>query len=517
MFTNLNRREFIKNIGLISSLITISGSSLSCSKESEKIISQYQSNLIDRKNIQNLNFLFIVIDDLNDFCSPYNGYPGAHTPNIAKLASESTVFNNAFCSVPVCGASRASILSGLDPNTTKLYRQNLLIEEFKSNQKYFDRKKIELKTIPRQMKELGYKTYGAGKIYHNAGYEKKPGKGLGNYEKEIWDDFLTMDYSTMHPDGYDLDFPNRRNLIGNRFGEKYSDCESAMPDSLTTDWCVNKLQMNHNSPFFLFAGIHKPHLSWYVPKRFYDLYPLDSIKTPNLDEELNDLNDIPNLAVKEFKLNGADQKDLVKRNLIAGAIRAYLANISFADECVGNIINALNQSQYKDNTVICLLSDHGWFLGEKLGWRKFKLWEKATRVPMMIKHPKLTNGQFCNSIVSTLDIFPTILDILGVENQSNLDGISFKDLIYTPNLGSNRFAVSNWKMHKGKSIARSIRTNSWRYIKYNDRNEELYRHNFVDARKERTNLLHVSNLTSEYRNIADKLNNQLNNYLSSLR
>lgn len=497
----LNRRQFlIKSLQAVG-LCTLPFLANSCTNEKRAIENiQHEGN---KKNV-----IFIIFDDLNDWCSPFGGYPGVYTPNLQKLSEQSVSFQNAFCSVPVCGASRASFLSGLSPMTTGFYRQNSLVEEYKKNQQYFQKRKIPLKTLPAMMKSLGYTTFGAGKIYHNAGYEKTKISGIGDYEKEYWDDFLTMNYSEMHPLGFDLDFPKERNSIINRFGPKYSDNEDLMPDVKTAKWASNKLRQSHSKPFFLTVGFHKPHLSWFVPQRFYDLYPLESLRVPDLEIEKQDLNDLPEIALQNFRLGGKDHQDLTQENLVRNAIQAYLASISFADECFGRVLDTLKSSSYAKDTIIVVLSDHGWFLGEKLGWRKFKLWEKATRVPLMVSVPGMTNASNCDSVVSTLDIFPTIMDLLGIPIPDYLEGRSFKDLVYAPENFSDRFALSSWLINnKDKnSVAHTIRTKDWRYIRYPDNSEELYEHKLgdVETRNERLNLLYSRNINTMAREVANK-------------
>ena len=238
----------------------------------------------------------------------------------------------------------------------------------------------------------------------------------------------------------------------------------------SVDFIVEQLNKNHEKPFFMACGLYKPHLSWAVPQKYYDLYPLGEIKLPEVQK--GDLKDIPPAGLKMIKKTNDDHRKILKAKRWEETIRAYLASISYTDMNVGRILDALERSQYKDNTIIVLWSDHGWNLGEKQRWRKFALWEQTTRVPYIWYVPGLTAvGASCSQSVDLLTLYPTLCELNGFEQPKHVEGTSILDLLRKPQMERNDFALTT---HGYKNHA--IRTNRWRYIKYASEGEELYDH-----------------------------------------
>jgi arylsulfatase A-like enzyme len=242
-----------------------------------------------------------------------------------------------------------------------------------------------------------------------------------------------------------------------------------MGDWKVADWVIKRLNTKHDKPFFLGCGFFRPHLPWYVPRKYFDLYPLDTITLPDVNE--NDLDDIPP-AGKKFAKPNKDHAKVLKYNQWRKAVQAYLASISFVDECVGRVINALDKSPYRDNTIIVLWSDHGWHLGEKLHWRKFALWEEATHNVLMFSVPGITKpGQKCTTPVNLIDIYPTLVDICGLIKRPELEGVSLLPLLKDPSTPWDRPALTTYGRNN-----HSLRSPRWRYIRYADGSEELYDH-----------------------------------------
>jgi len=413
------------------------------------------------------NVLFIAVDDLNDWVGFMGGYPGnVKTPNLDRLANMGTAFTNAHTASPVCCPSRVAVLSGQLPSTSGIY----------NNRHWWKPNLPELVTIPAHFKANGYTTVGAGKIFHHT---------AGNNPPECWDDFQRLGF---HDDAFARP---RRDLFPYLQDQKkptdfpysglklYSDevdwagldkPESEFDDSRAAQYGIDFLNRHQGSPFFLACGFFRPHMPWYFPKKYLDLYPLDDAYVPpDLPE---DLDDIPEpgrqLALRKY----GDMEKTRNAGKWTTAIQHYLASISFMDAQLGRLLDALESSPHASNTIIVLWSDHGWHLGEKQHWHKRTLWEESTRVPLIVVAPNLgTPGQACTQPASLLDIFPTLIELCKLPTPTGqaLDGISLKPWILDPQKTGKPSAIT---VHELKHL--SARSERYRYIRYNDGSEELY-------------------------------------------
>lgn len=422
------------------------------------------------------NVLFIAVDDLNDWIGILEGHPQAQTPNLDRLAKRGVYFTNAQCSTPVCNSSRHSLLSGLHPANSGWYGSTSLSAVKRSYESVLNGRV----PLPNHFKNNGYVTLAAGKIFH---------KGLQDFEYPYWDVTRSPQY------GFRKDAYNKSKFApyppdGGRFNQIYpgkvngkSLCWAAlekaemppkgMPDEQIAAWAVDQLGRSFDKPFFLAVGFLRPHVPYTAPKRFFDLYSLDDIKMPQVpDDEFNDI-PIFGKAMAYGTLPNGDHKEV----LDAGPtywkelVRAYLACVSFVDAQVGKVLDALEESDYADNTIIVLWGDHGQHLGEKKHWRKQCLWEEATQVPLFFSYPGMkTQNQICDRPVSLLDIYPTLSALCELPDQP-LDGINLKPLIDNPEAQRGRPVITTryYKNH-------SVRSQHWRYIQYRDGAEELYDH-----------------------------------------
>ena len=267
----------------------------------------------------------------------------------------------------------------------------------------------EITTLPLHFKNHGYYVAGAGKIYHG---------GAGGFNRlSDWSDYLTKG-AEPDPEGHGRARAKARRFqddVGGVGGIRFGalDCDDQeMPDYQTVSYCLNQLKKQHDQPFFLACGLVKPHMAWSVPKKYYEMYPLETIQLPKVLE--TDLDDVPPAGVKMARPDG-DHADILKSGRWKDAVQAYLATITFCDAMVGRLIEGFDQSAYKDNTIICLWSDHGWHLGEKQHWRKFALWEEATRAPYIWVVPGVTKaGGVCHRTVDYMQIYPTLCDLAGL-------------------------------------------------------------------------------------------------------
>jgi iduronate 2-sulfatase len=392
------------------------------------------------------NVLFIAIDDLRDWVG-FLGDKQAKTPNLDKLAARGQVFTRSYCAAPVCNPSRTALLTGLRPGTTGVYENRT------------DWRVVlpDVHTLPQHFKQNGYYVAGAGKIYHGA------------YPRNTdWDEFLPqgVDGKTRKKD---ITSDAKDDGVGGIKFKPLNAKDSDIPDYRIVTYAVRQLEKQHDKPFFLACGVHKPHMPWDVPKAYYDMYPLDKIELP--PTTAHDLDDVPPAGIKMAKPQG-DHAAIVKSGRWNEAVQAYRAAISYMDGQIGRLIDALDKSAYKDNTIVCLWSDHGWHLGEKEHWRKFALWEEATRSPLIFVVPGMTKaGARCDRTVDFMSMYPTLCDLCGLPIPKHVQGSSFKSLLADPAAKWESPAITTYLPNN-----HAIRTERWRYIHYANGDEELYDH-----------------------------------------
>jgi arylsulfatase A-like enzyme len=245
--------------------------------------------------------------------------------------------------------------------------------------------------------------------------------------------------------------------------------DARLPDDFTIDYGISQLEARHDKPFFLALGLHKPHMAWDVPKKYYDLFPLESIELPLTIE--NDLSDIPSAGVAMAKRHD-DHRQVLASGRWKEAIQGYLAAIAYCDAQVGRLLDAFDRSPYASNTMIVFWGDHGWHLGEKEHWRKFTLWEEGTRTPLIWVVPGVTQpDSVCDRPVDLMSVYPTLCDLASLPIPDHVEGKSVKPLLLEPNAPWEQPAITTF--HRNNH---AVRTQRWRYIHYADGGEELYDH-----------------------------------------
>lgn len=398
----------------------------------------------EEKSAARPNVLFIAVDDLNDWIGCLGGHPQARTPNIDALAARGVNFAKAYCASPVCNPSRSALMSGLRSSTSGVYSNNI-------NRR--DTICKDVSPLNTTFHDAGYEVLGAGKIYHGDGDQ------FG-----IWDDYAKLDKKA----GGDL--PPGKGEDGGVGGIRFAPVDGKdedMHDYHTVTYCLDQLAKKHDKPFFLACGIHKPHMAWNVPRKYYDMFPLDSIQLPKTLD--TDLDDVPPAGVKMARPEG-DHKDIVDSGRWKDAVRGYLAAGAYCDAMIGRLMEGFDKSAYRDNTIIVFWGDHGWHLGEKQHWRKFALWEEATRAPLFFVAPDVTkpNGVSPRT-VDFMAIYPTLCDLCGIETPKHVEGVSIKALLANPTAEWDRPALTtHGRQNHG------VRSEKWRYIRYADGGEELY-------------------------------------------
>lgn len=397
------------------------------------------------------NVLMICVDDLNDWLGCMEGHPNSITPNMDKLASKGVLFMNAHCQAPICGPSRASIMTGLRPSSTGIYGQ---IDDEKISSAGDATKGIVF--LPEYFKHHGYYTMGKGKIFHehapdgvfdlSAGREK--GFGPLPEKRFHWDKKGTAtDWGA---------FP---------------ETDEEMPDYRTAMWAAERLKENYEKPFFLVAGFIRPHVPWYVPQKWFDMHPVDQVVTPPYKED--DFADLPAIALEVHDMPMMPSTDwAIKTGQWKYMVQAYLACVSFVDHYIGEVLNALENSPYKDNTIVILWSDHGYRLGEKGTFAKHALWQEATNAPLIISLPGNKTRGKCDAPVEMLDIYPTLLDLCGLPANYKNEGKSLKPLIENPGSDRGNYAITTYGRNN-----HAVVSNGYRYIHYEDGSEELYNRN----------------------------------------
>ncbi len=394
---------------------------------------------------ENPNVLFLIVDDMNDH-GFYKTVPEIKMPYLDKFKESAIVFENANCGSPVCTPSRAAVFSGLYPHTTGAYFNGC---------DPWNKSEILQKqeTLPEMFKRNGYTTFGRGKLYHAKLSE-------GRLEKNF-------DNRPIYGGGFGP-FPDEEHQIKGKFWGIQAFHDSIFPDVKNADATIDFLNQEHAQPFFCALGLWRPHTPFTCPQRFYDLYNIDDIKLPPGYDE-NDLDDIPEIA-KELldpfgRFNPEDKQEWKKLLL------AYYACTSFADWNIGRVIEALDKSKYSENTIVVFWSDNGYHCGEKNHWEKNTLWEQSAKTPMAIRLPDSSeNGKKCQRPVNSVDLYPTLTELCGLNQHSKTDGNSLKPLL--------KQVETEWHptiTTFGEGFV-SIRDERFRYIQYSDGSEELYDH-----------------------------------------
>ncbi len=402
------------------------------------------------------NILFIAMDDMNDWIGCLQTNAQVVTPNIDRLAGRGTLFANAHAQAPICNPSRSSLLLGLRPSTTGIYA---LAPDMRKNPGT-----AGAISLPQYLSAQGYRTLGAGKIFHYF-----PAEQLKNEFQEIGPETHVVPRDTKIQSAEGLE---KMSWIDWGPDEHAGSIAS---DQAIAEWGVSKLKSLSGSaddrPFFLAIGFHLPHVPLYVPEKWFDLYPdEDAIQLPPAPP--GDLDDVPKLArYLHWKIPEPTLAWLQENGQWRSLVRAYLAAISFTDAQVGRVLDELKSSGLEDDTIVVLWSDHGWHLGEKELTGKTTLWERSTHVPLIFAGPGIAAGGRVKRAVELLDIYPTLVEMAGLPRRAELEGLTLTPLLKDDMAPRARPAISTYNMGN-----HAIRTERWRYIRYVDGTEELYDH-----------------------------------------
>lgn len=465
------------------------------------------------------NVVLIVIDDLNDYVTGMGGHPQAYTPHMARLAATGVSFRRAYSNNPLCAPSRASLFAGIYPHTSRMIHFG----------KWFENETlINSKTIPEYFRDSGYRAMGTGKLLHH-------------YRPDIWEEHgHRANYGPFSYDGKERvghpSVPEPFRSIGAIDGSfaplsdvphvpatadapgatgwydaprwdvirplRYvsEDDRDPLPDERCTAWALDRVramsEQAQDRPFLLGVGYLRPHTPLVAPKRFFDMFPLESIELPVIrpgdaaDTHYRDVFSSETKGPKHFRLLKESYPTL-EEGLKAYA-QAYLACVAFVDEQVGRVVDAIDASLFRDNTIIVVTSDHGYNMGEKDYLFKNSLWEESGRVPLIIRTPGIAAaGATVEHPVSLIDVYPTLTDLCGLEGDTRkndegapLDGYSLKPFLVDPetegwdgpDAALTVIKAAQRPSEQTHEHHYSVRTRRWRYILYNDGSEELYDH-----------------------------------------
>ena len=411
----------------------------------------------DPSDRQQPNVLFLICDDLNCDLGCY-GHPLVQTPNIDRLAQRGVRFDKAYCQFPLCGPSRASFMTGMYPDQTLVRRNAIYIREHVPN----------VTTMSQMFRRAGYFATRIGKIYH---YNVPNHIGTSGH-----DDPDSWDY-TINPRGRDKDDePSIFSLRPGSFGGTLSwlaadGTDREQTDGIAADEAVRMLTKfaQADQPFYLAVGLYRPHTPYVAPKRYFEKYPLDKIRVPSLPDGY--LEGLPEPARKSLTRK-KEQLDL-DPELARQAIQAYYASITVADAQIGQILDALDSLQLRDNTIVVFTSDHGYHMGEHGHWQKTTLFENATHVPLILAGPGIAAGATSRSLAEMVDFYPTLAELAGLNPPEAVAGISLVETLRDPSQATRTSALSQYD--SGYSIC----TDRYRFTAWGEggsEGRELYDH-----------------------------------------
>ena len=322
------------------------------------------------------NVLMISIDDLNDWIGPLGGHPQSQTPNIDALAKRGVTFSRAYCQAPACNPSRASLMTGLRPTTSGVYQNDDV---------WRDALPLAV-TLPKHFMLHGYEVLGGGKTFHNT-----------QNDAASWEYYNSF-HGFLKAPGWPVNKLNSGHFDWSGLAVDDEDTS----DTQLANWAADYLSEEHSKPFFMACGFYRPHLPFYAPQKYFDKFPEEKTELPEYLE--NDLDDVPESAMRSLR----DHDKVTSTGQWKRAVAAFLACINFADANVGRGLKALDGGPNAQNTIVVLWTDHGWHLGEKKHWRKFTLWERSCRVPIIFAGPGVeAKDQICERTAELGDIYPT--------------------------------------------------------------------------------------------------------------
>ncbi|MEM7809877.1 MAG: sulfatase [Planctomycetota bacterium] len=413
------------------------------------------------------NVVFFAVDDMCDWAGPL-GYEQAVTPNLDRLARRGVTFTNAHTAGIYCAPSRTAIFTGRHASTTGCY----------TTAPYFF-VDPDIRPLQVAFSDAGYRTYGAGKLFHHP---------EGMIDRRGWTEFFLRSQAQRESgwplnswEGDDVPFNDRKpygpfnagleRISGGLFLEWAAvpdEDEARMADTQRIEYACDTIR-SAEEPFFVGVGLYAPHFPNYAPQKYFDLYDRDAIEPPPYLDD--DLDDVPEPMRRQMEnRRRRHQDELVRRDLLKDALHGYLASISYADAMLGRVLDALDESGQADDTVVVFWSDHGYHHGEKGNWGKHTLWERTSSVPFLWAGPGIARGEVVDTTASLIDMFPTFVDLCGLEADDTLEGVTLADTLRDPASAEDRFVL----LPSNRPDEFAVFDQDWRYIRYQNGTEEFY-------------------------------------------
>jgi uncharacterized sulfatase len=406
--------------------------------------------------------LFLIADDLNTAMGCY-GHSLVKTPNVDRLAASGVRFDRTYCQFPLCGPSRASMLTGLRPPSTKVDGNNIDFRDFHP----------EIVTLPQMFRRAGIFSGRVGKLYHM----NVPGEvGTDRFQ-----DAPSWDYA-LSPKGLENKSEGPRNrLSGSQQGMTWiaPPNDQGQADTNAADTALALLERHRKDRFFLGVGFLRPHLPFVAPSKFFDMYPLSAIPAPQVPN--GDLADVPRAhqQVRPWLWHQMGMTEAQQRE----ALRGYYASTSYMDEQAGRVLDGLERMGLAKDTVVLFVGDHGWNLGEHTRWQKMSLFEESARVPLVVRAPGMRgNGKASSALIEMVDFYPTLAELCGLQAPDHVQGQSFVPVLQDPTRRWKKAAFTELQF-ENRIAGRSIRTDRYRYIRWEGEGggEELYDHDMDPA------------------------------------
>ena len=415
--------------------------------------------------------LFIAVDDLNDYISPLDAHPGVRTPNLERLARRGVTFANAHCAAPACHPSRVAVMTGVHP-----VRSGLYVNLFGAHgPRWRDESPVlrDAVVLSAHFRAHGYRAAGGGKIFHTLQWTP----GDSQNDPAAWDEYfrdpldpISADWPrpALVPDATAGLTPGRP--LGDRqlFGAAPLDVpDEETGDHRVVDWARGILARPPEQPLFLAVGLFRPHIPWEVPRRWFDLHPLESIVLPrHREDDLADAHDHGRTAWHRW---------VVENRQWARFVQGYLASVSYLDHQVGRLLDALDATPRGARTIVVLWSDHGFHLGEKANWEKFALWDQTTRVPLFIRAPGVGGeGTRTRAPVTLTDLYPTLCELAGLPVPAQCDGRSLVPQLRDPAAPRARPALTAHVFRGEPGPSQAVADERYRLIRYGNGFEEFY-------------------------------------------
>lgn len=437
------------------------------------------------------NVLFIAVDDLRPELACY-GRQHIHSPNIDKLAESGTLFERAFCMVPTCGASRASLMTGIRPAKDRFV--NFLT--------WAQKDAPGITTMNTHFKQNGYTTHSLGKIFHH------PQDNAQGWSEPAWRPKGIAWYQ--RPENQRIHHQRQRE--GKKQGKKWKGpawesadvADNVYADGVLAEKAISTLEQlkQQDEPFFLAVGFFKPHLPFIAPQKYWDLYDHDQIQLP---ENYKIPRGAPDVSIHNSgelrSYAGIPPKGPVSEETARNLIHGYYACVSYTDAQIGKLLAALDEMKLSENTIVVLWGDHGWNLGDHTLWCKHSCYESSLHIPLIVRAPGIKGGTRRTPLIETIDVYPSLCQLAGIPAPAHLKGESFVELMRDPDTKWKGAAVSRFRNGD------TIRTDNLRYTEYTFpkgkvRGRMLYDH--------KTDPLENYNVVRQRPDDRDQLSKQLN-------